>query len=103
MLKVGVLPCIFLFFIGSHSLALHQVTVESRVSTTQYKSILNYFRMKRVYIEFEVAPANRAVEGFNWGPEKEGTQMDEYLAWHRTNITLPEARNFIQLPTVTPS
>ena len=36
--------------------------------------------MKRVHVEFEVAPANRTVEGFKWGSEKEDAQMDEYLA-----------------------
>ena len=59
MLKVGTLPCIFLFFIGSHSLGLREVKIEvsiSRVSGTQYKSILNYFGIKRVYVQFEVAP-----------------------------------------------
>ena len=73
MLKVGVLPRIFLFFIGLHSLAPRQVTVEaiiSRVSAMQYKSILDYLGIKGVYIELEVVPGNRTLEGFNWGPEK---------------------------------
>ncbi|RPB23234.1 hypothetical protein L211DRAFT_279841 [Terfezia boudieri ATCC MYA-4762] len=50
--------------------------------------------MKRIHVQFEVVPANRTVEGFNWSPEKEGAQMDECLAWLRTNITLPEGTQF---------
>ena len=74
-LEVGVLPYIFLFFIDSHSLALREVTVEvfiSRVSATQYKSILNYFGMKRVHVQFEVTPANRTVEGSTGAQKKRG-------------------------------
>ncbi|RPB19075.1 hypothetical protein L211DRAFT_665236 [Terfezia boudieri ATCC MYA-4762] len=66
----------------------------SRVSTSQYKSIMNYLGLLRVSVEFEVPPVNRTFEEFNWGPEKEDAQMDKCLAWLRTHFTLPENMQF---------
>ncbi|RPB29607.1 hypothetical protein L211DRAFT_832313 [Terfezia boudieri ATCC MYA-4762] len=77
--------------------ALRQMTVEifiSRVSSSQYKSILNYLGLQRVSLEFEVPPVNRTFEEFSWGPEKEDAQMDNCLAWLRTHIILPENMQF---------
>ena len=69
----------------------------SRVSTTQYKSILNYLGLHRVSIGFEVPPVNRAIEEFIWGLEKEDAQMDKCLAWLGAHITLPENMQFLSV------
>jgi hypothetical protein len=93
---VGVLLCIFsILFVHLHSLALREPKLEvcfSTVSNIQYHSILSFFEVEDATVaDFEVMPTENEFmnKGFNWGSEKEDSQMDACLNWLNQVISIP--------------